>query len=214
MKSVGMITVLLLSVCAVSQAQIQWGEGIQTSMKPNSYVREYTAQGKTVRSFLADLKSGTASGDTVTAVSGTASIEIEGGKLIATGQLQVVSGWIAVKGVQGARFKLFAGFDTRPTPSTRLKEKSSTPPAVVTLTANDEWKLDDDRFMFLIDSSYGLNPDFSSSFARNTRMVLPPNKTIELWGNQVSIGEKGGEIIVRNGNIETMKDAKVKKPKK
>jgi len=213
MRKVYPLLVLFLAMCEVSRAQIQWGEGIESTMEPNSYVREYTSEGKTVRSFSADLKAGKASGDKVTEVKGTASIEIEKGVFIATGQLEVVSGWIVIKGIKGATFKVFPGLDTRPNPSPRLNEKASAPPAVVTLTPNDQWRLDDDTFMFLIDSSYGLNPDFSSSFARNTRIFLPPNKRMDIWGNQVSSGEKGGELLVRNGKLVNIKGAKIDKPK-
>ncbi len=214
MKTIGLMSGVLILVSAVGQAQIQWGEGVQSSMKPNEYVRLFTDDDKTLRRFVGDLKAGSMSGNIVRDVSGTAIIENEKGSRIATGQLQVVSGWIAVKGLKGASFKLVPEFDTRPTPSNRLAEKASTPPTVVTLTPSDEWKLDDDTFMFLIDSSYGLNPDFSSSFARNTRILLPPNKTIELWGNKVSTDAKGGELLVRNGKVVNLKGAKIDKPKK
>jgi len=203
---------ILASAVGSSTAQIQWGEGISGTIKPRDDLVEYTSEGKTVRVFYADLKSGRFSGNTMVEVTGTAYIKNEKGDYAANGKLELVDGSVAVRGLKGAKFRSLA-WDLPPLQEAKPKKKTDTRQAVLTLSQDGNWVLEDENFAFLIDTSYGLRPNFAASFGRNSRLKLPPNKSLKLGDLTVSAQEKGGEVDILDGFIVAKRNVRVEKEK-
>jgi len=141
---------------------------------------------------------------------GTARLKNEKGEFIANGKLEIVEGRVGLRGIKGAGFALLSSDLTDPPNLTEKKEVQGKP-ATVRITEDDRCILEDENFFFLFDVSYGAMPDYSSSFAINTRFLLPPKKTITLWQYIVTVGEGGGEVTVKHGTIVNRKNVSVKK---
>lgn len=201
--------------CSVSSstAQIKWGQGISGTVKPRDDLVEYTSGGNTVRTFYADLKSGRFSGNAMVEVAGTAYIKNERGEYIANGKLELVDGSAAVRGLKGAKFQSL-GRDMPSVKEAKPVRKAETRQAIVTLALDGSWLLEDENFVFLIDTSYGLRPDFAASFGRNTRLKLPPNKSLKLGDLTVSAQKKGGEVDILDGHIVAKRNVTVEQEKR
>lgn len=183
---------------------------IAGTLKPRADLKEFLLNGNVVRTFFADLKGGQFVGNAVTRVTGTAEITNQYGNNIAKGKLEIVDGAICIRGRKGASFKCYAMDGFRVADGTPKKPMRNRP-ARVTLTQDDFWILEDKRFCFLIDSSYGLTPAFSASFARNTRIELPPRKPLNLGDVSITAGERGGHVEFLHGCIVGKQDVTVAK---
>jgi hypothetical protein len=141
---------------------------------------------------------------------GTSSLKNEKREFIANGEFEIVEGRLALRGIKGASFVLLPDDLTSPHSFTDTKGTQGEP-AIVRISEDKRCTLQDKNFFFLYDTSYGVTPDYSSSFARNTRFVLPPTKPIRLWEHVVVAGEGGGEVAVKHGTIVGSRNVSVKK---
>jgi len=96
----------------------------------------------------------------------------------AKGELKAVERWIAVKGLKGVKFKWQPQSGTGTKPDKGWQGQPSAELAVVSLGLVQQWELLDDHFFFLVDSSYGLQFDFTASLARATELRMGQAATV------------------------------------
>jgi hypothetical protein len=157
------------------------------------------AEGK--RTGWCEIKSSSFQGNWIGKVAGAGEIKDENGNTIAKGDLKAVEGWIAVKGLKGVKFRWQPQSDTDTKPDKGWQGQPSAELAVVSLGPDQQWELLDDHFLFLIDSSYGLQFDFAASFARATELRVGQAAELSLWGNRVSVGKGGGTVRIVRGSV-------------
>jgi len=175
---------------------------------------------KETRNGKVKIENASASGNTITAVTGTGEAQDEKGATIAKGNLLVVEGWVALQCTNGTKFKLITRYDTDATPKAEWPRQPAGKVAAVTLNEKQEWELGNDNFFILMDTSYGVAFDWASSLARETSLKVPYETKLILWGNSVSVGKGGGKIEIVHGKITggqnvtvTSSDGKVTKHK-
>ena len=149
-------------------------------------------------------------GNAVTTVKGTGQLTNSQGQTIAKGDLTVVDGWVALRGVKGSQFQALAS-DL----ADKLEVKWHGEPtgvAIVTLIADRTFRLDDENFHFVFDTGYGASLDLAASLARAPDLRVTKATEIGLWGSTVSVGKNGGSIRIVRGTITGGKNITVTTP--
>jgi hypothetical protein len=151
------------------------------------------------------------SGNSITEVSGSGSLTNDKGQTIATNKLTVAEGWVALPGIKGSEFRCLPS-DLADTLETHWSGEPQKELATVTLVSSTTVRLEDDRFRFLFDTSYGTSLALAASLARATELRTTNSTELALWGSKVSVGRSGGSVRIVRGKIVGGKNIKVTTP--
>lgn len=126
-------------------------------------------------------------------------------EIIATGNIEIKEGWVAVKGKRGASFKYES--QAKKINSKMWIDKEPMGISNISLKEN-QWTIESDNFFFLLNPSEYLTLLLDESIVRASILTLAEGK-YELFGYRIKVMKDGAKVKFLKGVIVETHDCKI-----